>query len=55
MDEKKIDEDWKDQVEREKHAEAEEPAASEEEASLPEPSFFTHVTSIATQVMLSFG
>ena len=57
MDEKKVDEAWKDQVEKEKEAEAgAEPACSEEdELALPPASFFTHVTSIATQVMLSLG
>ena len=55
MDEKKVDEAWKDQVEKEKQGETVDAAADREAAALPPPSFFTHVTSIATQVMLSFG
>ena len=54
MDEKKkVDEDWKSQVEAEKEKLAEE--AEAELPPLPQASFFTHVTSVATQVMLSLG
>ena len=53
MDEKKVDEAWKDQVEKEKQkgAEAESPSTHQ----LPPVSLFTHITSIATQVMMSLG
>lgn len=51
--EKKVDEGWKDKVEAEKKKAADEkpPAADE----LPQASFFTHITSLATHVMIALG
>lgn len=51
--EKKVDEAWKDKVEAEKEKAG--TRESKEPGPLPPASFFTHVTSIATHVIISLG
>ncbi len=50
--EKKVDEGWKQKVEEEKRKSAAEAQNADE---LPSASFFTHVTTLASHVMISLG
>lgn len=50
-----IDDDWKNQAEREKEALAEEMQAEGGPGEMPEASFLGHIESLAMQVMMSLG